>query len=345
MRLYKRGTSPNYWCAFHHRGKPVRRSTGTPDREAAQEYADRFRAELWRSDKLGERAAVAWDAAALDWIERNGNLRALSDRKDQLRWATKHLSGKPLSAIDRAELERLARLKSADGVADATVNRYLAAISAVLGHAVKRGWLTAPPAVPRRQEAAKRIRWATPKQAAKLIAALPEHLAPMAAFSLATGLRRANVMRLEWAAVDLRRRIAWVHADEAKGGRTIPVPLNDAALEVLRGQRGKHRRIVFPYRGRAMAHQGAPAWRAACKAAGLKAFRWHDLRHTWASWHVQNGTPLAVVQELGGWRSLAMVLKYAHLAPSHLAAYAGNSGMPVQNRGQRGNSGSAEKVA
>jgi integrase len=50
--------------------------------------------------------------------------------------------------------------------------------------------------------------------------------------------------------------------------------------------------------------------------------RWHDLRHTWASWHVQAGTPLAVLKELGGWASLDMVLRYAHLAPGHLADHA-----------------------
>ncbi|HAG52714.1 MAG TPA: hypothetical protein DCL21_02895 [Alphaproteobacteria bacterium] len=53
-------------------------------------------------------------------------------------------------------------------------------------------------------------------------------------------------------------------------------------------------------------------------------FRWHDLRHTWASWHIQNGTPLMVLKELGGWSSLDMVMKYAHLGQNHLKHYAGN---------------------
>ncbi|UUZ52719.1 tyrosine-type recombinase/integrase [Massilia sp. H-1] len=55
------------------------------------------------------------------------------------------------------------------------------------------------------------------------------------------------------------------------------------------------------------------------KRASIENFRWHDLRHTWASWHVQNGTPLHVLQELGGWESEAMVRRYAHLSASHLA--------------------------
>ena len=66
------------------------------------------------------------------------------------------------------------------------------------------------------------------------------------------------------------------------------------------------------------------AWKQALKRAGIKHFRWHDLRHTWASWHVQSGTPLQVLQELGGWSSYEMMLRYAHLSAGHLADYAEN---------------------
>jgi site-specific recombinase XerD len=67
------------------------------------------------------------------------------------------------------------------------------------------------------------------------------------------------------------------------------------------------------------------AWRKALARAGISDFRWHDLRHTWASCHVQNGTPLQVLKELGGWADLTMVLRYAHLSSKHLEEYAGNS--------------------
>jgi integrase len=60
------------------------------------------------------------------------------------------------------------------------------------------------------------------------------------------------------------------------------------------------------------------AWKAALSRAGITEFRWHDLRHTWASWHVQTGTPLNALQELGGWESVDLVRRYAHLAPDHL---------------------------
>ena len=66
------------------------------------------------------------------------------------------------------------------------------------------------------------------------------------------------------------------------------------------------------------------AWRRALTQGGIESFRWHHLRHTWASGHVQNGTPLHVLQELGGWACFGMVQRYAHLSAEHLAAYAGN---------------------
>ena len=64
------------------------------------------------------------------------------------------------------------------------------------------------------------------------------------------------------------------------------------------------------------------AWYAALQHAGIEDFRWHDLRHTWASWHVQAGTPLFALQEMGGWSSAEMVRRYAHLAADHLAPFA-----------------------
>ena len=63
------------------------------------------------------------------------------------------------------------------------------------------------------------------------------------------------------------------------------------------------------------------AWHKALKRVGIENFRWHDLRHTWASWHIQEGTPLHVLQELGGWSTPEMVQKYAHLSSEHLAQW------------------------
>ena len=149
-----------------------------------------------------------------------------------------------------------------------------------------------------------------------------QYTIPIIEFALETGLRRNNVTQLQWSQIDLSRCLAWIHPDQAKMRKAIGVPLSDEALDILKGQSGKHTTWVFPYRGMAVKQVATKAWRDAIIRAGIEpGFRWHDLRHTWASWHAQNGTPLHVLQELGGWASAEMVQRYAHLSMDHLAQW------------------------
>lgn len=220
-------------------------------------------------------------------------------------------------------------------ISRAAINRRLELLRAILNTAEKQ-WevLASAPHVRMLSTETRRIRWLTREEADRLLAELPPHLEAMARFSLATGLRESNVTGLEWSQVDLERRVAWIHPDQAKARRAIGVPLNSDAVVVLRQQQGKHPRRVFTFEGKPVTRAGARAFRKARARAGIKDFRWHDLRHTWASWHVQNGTPLHVLQELGGWSDIRMVQRYAHLAPEHLAEHAESVSGPrvvVQN--------------
>ncbi len=121
--------------------------------------------------------------------------------------------------------------------------------------------------------------------------------------------------------------------DQAKARKAIGVALNAEAMLVLRRQTEKHERFVFTYRDKQVTQVNTKAWKQALERAGITDFRWHDLRHTWASWHIQAGTPLAVLQELGGWESADMVRRYAHLAVDHLAEYAEKIARPRVIRG------------
>jgi integrase len=125
----------------------------------------------------------------------------------------------------------------------------------------------------------------------------------------------------------MKRHCAWIHADQAKSDKALAVPLGVEALEVIRSQFGKHDTFVFTYEGEPVTRANNHAWRKALKRAGINEFRWHDLRHTWASWHVQNGTRLEVLKELGGWADLTMVMRYAHLSSDHLQEYADNASL------------------
>jgi integrase len=245
-----------------------------------------------------------------------------SDDKVHLRWADGFLGGMELRAINRDLLDRMLSSRRADGVANSTVNRTMEVIRAVLRRAANDWeWLERVPRVRMLPEPKRRVRWITREEARRLVVELPEHLAAMVRFSLETGLRRSNVTGLEWSQVDPARRTAWIHPDQAKARKAIAVPLSAAAVVVVREQIGKHSTHVFSYRGKPVRQVNTKAWRLALKRAGVEKFRWHDLRHTWASWHVQAGTPLHILQELGGWECVEMVRKYAHLSTAHLAEY------------------------
>ncbi len=206
-----------------------------------------------------------------------------------------------------------------------TANHYMALVRAILRKARDEWeWVERIPKVPMFKQATRRIRWLTHEEADRLLAELPPHQAALARFALATGLRQGNVLGLTWQQVDLDGELAWIHPDEAKGRKAIPVPLNADAMEVLREQRGLHRKWVFTWKGERIKQVNTHAFQKALRRAGIENFRWHDLRHTWASWHAQAGTPLHALQELGGWETVSMVRRYAHLAPSHLAEYASN---------------------
>ncbi|AOI40871.1 integrase [Burkholderia oklahomensis EO147] len=294
-----------------------------------------------RPTKLGQAPQYTWNDAVIAYLEDREAIASIETTKIHLRWLDPHLSGELLVNIDRDRIDAIERAKRAEPVmvrtrkgpkptgktvAASTVRRVGGVIIAVLNHAAERGWIARAPTRKRKKSVAKRIRWLSQAEAGRLLMQLPAHLAAMAQFSLETGLRRANVTGLQWSQVDLVRRVAWIHPDQAKARKAITVPLSETAVEVLRQQLAKKRKpehleSVFVYKGTPIHQTTTEAWRKALKRAHIKDFRWHDLRHTWASWHVQRGTPLQVLKELGGWETMEMVQRYAHLSADHLAQW------------------------
>lgn len=322
MPLFKRGST--WWVdVIAPNGERIRRTTGTDSKTLAQEFHDNLKAELWRVSKLGDRPRRTWNEAVVRWLKEQAHKATIETDKIHLRWLDPYLTGKCLDSISRSMIDKITEARISEDVSNATVNRMLEVLRAILRRCANEWeWMDKAPMVRMLKEPTRRIRYLNREEANNLIAELPEHLADMVAFSLATGLRRSNVTGLHWAQVDLERRIAWIHADQAKARKAIPVPLNSAAAEIIRKNMGKHQNHVFSYRGKPVTQVSTKAWYAALERAGIQDFRWHDLRHTWASWHVQHGTPLFALQEMGGWESPEMVRRYAHLAADHLSPYA-----------------------
>lgn len=298
MSLYKRGGA--WWLYITHHGRRYRRSTGEREKRLAQRVHDELKARLWREQR-GDTLHCALRA----WAKDKGE-------PDRYRVAKliRNAADHPLATLDRDALA-----KAIQGGSAGTYNRYVNLLHAAGVKGLKP-----------RKNPPGRIRWLTAEEWQDLRKSLPGAWVPMADFAIATGLRQANVFWLEWGQVDMARRKAWIHPDEAKSGAPIGIPLSDAAMAVLKQQRGLSAVWVFPMaKGNPLPKLKTRDWKAAVKRADIAACTWHDLRHTWATWHVMGGTPLEVLQRLGGWKDLRMVLRYAHLAESFVDQYAENA--------------------
>lgn len=318
--LYKRGKT--YWIDITVGGRRVRRSAGTSDRKAAQELHAKLSNQAWRQESLGEKPRRVFDEAALRWLQDKAHKRSIKSDAQRIVYWRKHFDGLFIDQITADMIyEKVSKLQTRYGrqPSNATKNRYAVLIQSILRRAVKWGWLTHAPMLEMLPENNKRKTFYTPEQARLLLAHLPEaHKAPVA-LAFLTGLRKSNVYGLRWDAVDLKRGLAWVHADEAKAGKNITVPLNSDAKALLAGLLAKRvgdHPLVFGDLKPIL----TKAWRRTLKEAGIPpGLRFHDTRHSFASWHIMAGTDKKTVQELAGWTSPAMIERYVHLTDDHLA--------------------------
>lgn len=253
----------------------------------------------------------------------------------QLAWWKQELGDLKLAEINRHVLcrcrEKLATTLNARGVRrqPATVNRYLAAISHVLSVAVYDwGWLEQSPmkAVRKLKEARGRLRFLSEQERLSLLDECRKtgdpHLFEIVMLAIHTGMRLGEIVALTWARVDFeRKRIVLL---ETKNGERRAVPLTTSMTQLLIRKRPttwQREELVFPSVKRGF--EGRPwdfrrAWTRALAAADIQDFRFHDLRHTCASYLAMSGATTAEIAEVLGHKTLQMVKRYAHLTESHV---------------------------
>ena len=333
MSIYQRENGIWYISITTKRGKRIRESSGTTDKQEAQEYHDKIKHELWRIERTGDKPRYRWAQAVPEWAALRKDKPSFNQDMLEIRRLDPVLGKLYIDQISTELVDRIKRQRIKDGARERTVNATLQCIRSVMRHANEWGWIDTLPRFKLLAEPKRRIRFLSELEEARLLKALPVHLVPIVKFSLMTGLRKSNVTGLTWNQIDLAKSRAWIYPDQAKAGNAIPIPLNSHALALIRSQIGKHLTHVFTYHGNQIEEPAGRSWRETLVKANIKEFRWHDLRHTWASRMIQRGVPLHALMELGGWTDIDMVRKYAHFGSEHLLEFAEKSvnANPVDN--------------
>jgi integrase len=338
LRVIRRPGTASLWLSGTVRGRRIRESAGTDDPRLAEEARAAREAEIYRAAVHGTRPAVAFAAAAESYITHAGPHTPATLAR--LRRIVQAIGPRAtLAEIDQRRIDQLAGalLRPTSGQAT-RLREVTTPTRAVLTHAARRGWcdmpmLEAPPPGPPRTE------WLTPAEADRLITAAAPHLRPLLVFLIATGARLGEALALQWPDVDLHHARARLRDTKSGADRHLDLcPRATAALGTLPHRVG----AVFRTRSRRLPHgshrpgtayadkpqQGGgqikTAWASALKRANLatpaRRLTPHTCRHTWATWHAAIHRDPLLLRHDGGWSSLDLVQRYAHLAPRTMAA-------------------------
>ena len=274
--------------------------------------------------------------------------RSAYTQTGQLRWWLDEIGAYSLADLTPDVIigarDRLAKKPNKMGgkLSTATVNRYMAALSHVLSVARDEWrWLdeSPMPRIGKLKEAKGRVRFLDDEERERLLMACREsqspYLYPIVLLAISTGMRKTEASSLTWDRVDLDRQMVLLL--ETKSDESRPVPLAGPALKILKDlsrKRDKEIPWVFPGKsGKNFVDIRAP-WETALKNAKITNFRFHDLRHSAASYLAMNGASPAEIAEVLGHKSFDMVKRYAHLSEQHTASVVASMNEKIFGNGE-----------
>ena len=307
--VYKRGRT--WWIRVQHHGTEIRRSAKTSSKREAREYLGRVLMELRAAD-LGERPPRTFEDAAVRFFERHApglKPQTVASYQYITRTLAKEFGGLDLSQITR---RRILDFEAGAGVGKARLARYRAVLSGIFKAAQAEDWIENNPVrgLPALRVRDQRFRFLSRAEWADLHPRLSPGVRGPAALAVATGMRAGEILALRWRDVDFDRDEIVIR-DGKSGGRVIPL---EGALPAQ--NRAQAEAFVFAVpRSR---NDLSRRFSRDAERAGHAGLRFHDLRHTFASWWVQEGGDVYVLQRRLGHRAPAMTQRYAHLRTEDL---------------------------
>lgn len=323
--LYRRNNSKVWWVRFQHEGKRYQKSSGTTVKAEAFKVLLSYQDEGRRFTRTGIRRHT-FEEMAQRFSQDHFPLlkpRTADGYRVHVRYLTEHFAGHYLDQISRAKIADYISSRRKQGLATATIRRHLATLSSMVSRAIGWGWIETNPArdfdkrsVP---EAKARTRYLTQHEFNQLVGHAASHLKPLLTIAVHTGMRSEELLSLTWSQVNLERQEVTLHRTKSGLPRVIPLtPVAVATFVAIT------RHVTSPY---VFCDQSGKRYKSvksgfkgACRKAGITNFRFHDVRHTFASWAVQGGMDLYRLSRILGHATTQMTAKYAHLATSDLHA-------------------------
>ena len=318
----------NYWIDYYVNGRRMREKIGT-SKKLAETVLRKRKVEIAENRHLDikKNAKIKFEDFAITFLNLHSKLNKKSWRRDEglIKNLSGFLKGKYLyeitpMLIEQYKVERRKQVSKArkKKIAPATVNRELACLKCIFNKAIEWGKIEDNPV--RKVKLFKEdnciVRHLEKEEIGRLINACCDHLKPIVILALNTGMRKGEILGLKWKNIDIQNNI--IYLIETKNGKMREVPINDVAKHCLISVRKNPiSSYVFCKKNGSPYSKVNRAFFTALKKAGIINFRFHDLRHTYASQLVMLGIDIRTVQELMGHRSIEMTLRYAHLSPSH----------------------------
>ena len=307
-----------YIDTYDDGGKRIRKKVSRRKREAEKVLKALKNQKTERKEPLAEKSSVLFDNFAQTYLEYSkSNKNPSSHRRDKslVDNLLSFFSGNRMNSIDSFMIEqyKLMRIKK---VSKSSVNRELSCLRHMYNLGIKWGMFEKNPVQKVRffKEDPYNFKYLNLGEASKLIAHCNDHIRPIVVMALNTGMRKAEILKLKWKNVDLNNRIITVERTKAHDIRRIPI--NEMLYSELR-KLPHHSEYVFADKNGKPYDNVRRAFHTARKRAGLEYFRFHDLRHTFASQLVMAGEDIVTVQQLMGHKTIEMTMRYSHLSDQH----------------------------